>query len=47
MAAYRSIALKALAAFIRLKSGLHLAESKIMSPVDGDTNFRCWGTMDR
>ena len=41
------MARNALAAFIRLKSGFHLAELKIMSPVDGDTNFLCWGTMDR
>ena len=47
LAAYCSMARKAWAAFTRLKSGFHLAELEMMSPVAAETNLRCWGTMDR
>ena len=41
------MALKALEALTRLKSGFHLAELEMMSPVLADTNFLGWGTMDK
>ena len=47
MAAYCSTALKALAALTRLKSGFHLAEVAIRSPVVVETNFLSCGTKDR
>ena len=47
LAAYCSMARKAWAALTRLKSGFHLAELEMMSPVAAETNLRCWGTIDR
>ena len=46
-AAYCSIALNASAAFNKLKSGFHLAELPMISPVVGDTNFLWRGTNDK
>ena len=47
LAAYCSTARNALAALTRLKSGFHLAELAMRSPVLALTNFLSWGTRDR